>query len=152
MIIIFSYLLVYNMDINESEKISFFLFINSKSGGQVGKQYLTIDNHKIVYQYGKSTSVSLHFIDLFDQEQRNAALKKIKKAQGKVDRAGRGKVYAVVCGGDGTVLWVVSIIDQFGIEFDKIAFCIIPIGTGNDFSRSLGWGGSPISFRKGHLQ
>lgn len=66
MIIIFSYLLVYNMDINESEKISFFLFINSKSGGQVGKQYLTIDNHKIVYQYGKSTSVSLHFIDLFD--------------------------------------------------------------------------------------
>lgn len=56
------------MDINEceNEKIWFFLFINSKSGGQVGKQYLTIDNQKLTYQYGKNATVYLHFIDLFD--------------------------------------------------------------------------------------
>lgn len=57
-----------SMDINDNEKIYFFLFINSKSGGQIGKQYLTIDNHKIIYQYGKHTTVYLHLIDLFDQE------------------------------------------------------------------------------------
>lgn len=58
---------------------------------------------------------------------------------------------AVVCGGDGTVLWVVSLVGEAGIDLTKVTFCIIPIGTGNDFSRCLGWGGSPISFSRGKV-
>lgn len=70
----------------------------------------------------------------------------MKRAQGRVERRGKGRVHAVVCGGDGTVLWVVSLVGEQGMDLTKIVFCIIPIGTGNDFSRCLGWGGSPISF------
>lgn len=53
-----------------------------------------------------------------------------------------------MCGGDGTVIWVVELIAKHGIDTDNIVFTIIPIGTGNDFSRCLGWGGSPIKFSK----
>ena len=47
----------------------------------------------------------------------------------------------VVGGGDGTVLWVVEEMLKAGIDFNKCALGVIPFGTGNDFSRVLGWGG-----------
>jgi diacylglycerol kinase (ATP) len=49
-------------------------------------------------------------------------------------------VIAVICGGDGTVMWVVSEIAKNGIDPMLVHLAIMPLGTGNDFSRSLGWG------------
>uniref|UniRef100_A0A8C8U7X5 Diacylglycerol kinase n=2 Tax=Peromyscus maniculatus bairdii TaxID=230844 RepID=A0A8C8U7X5_PERMB len=45
----------------------------------------------------------------------------------------------LVCGGDGSVSWVLSTIDAFGLH-DRCQLAIIPLGTGNDLSRVLGWG------------
>ena len=46
----------------------------------------------------------------------------------------------IVCGGDGTVIWVVSVLLSAEIDLSKCPLGIIPFGTGNDFSRVLGWG------------
>lgn len=42
------------------------------------------------------------------------------------------------CGGDGTAAWVFSVVDKLGMVCPPLAHC--PLGTGNDLSRSLGWG------------
>ncbi|XP_050016932.1 diacylglycerol kinase kappa isoform X2 [Alexandromys fortis] len=45
----------------------------------------------------------------------------------------------LVCGGDGSVSWVLSTIDAFDVH-DRCQLAVIPLGTGNDLARVLGWG------------
>jgi diacylglycerol kinase (ATP) len=57
----------------------------------------------------------------------------------------------VICGGDGTVLWVIQEITDANIDTNYVTFGIIPIGTGNDFSRTLGWGSSSPTFSEDNI-
>eukprot|EP00928_Gymnodinium_smaydae_P017906 TRINITY_DN16831_c0_g1_i1.p1 TRINITY_DN16831_c0_g1~~TRINITY_DN16831_c0_g1_i1.p1 ORF type:complete len:495 (-),score=110.30 TRINITY_DN16831_c0_g1_i1:141-1427(-) len=57
----------------------------------------------------------------------------------------RDAVRVIVGGGDGTVMWVITELVSHGIDVGRVALGVIPFGTGNDFSRTLGWGGYPPS-------
>lgn len=97
-------------------------FVNPKSGGQKGRivferllNYLQKDN-------------------VFDLT-KGGPMPGLEKHKHKKD------LRIIACGGDGTVGWVLSVIDQVDFGENKPAVSILPLGTGNDLGRTLGWGG-----------
>ncbi|XP_052181607.1 diacylglycerol kinase 7-like isoform X3 [Diospyros lotus] len=56
----------------------------------------------------------------------------------------REKLRVVVAGGDGTVGWVLGCLGELHVQRREPVppTAVIPLGTGNDLSRSFGWGGS----------
>ena len=77
--------------------------------------------------------MSVYFFDLLTNRDRAFELTRQSIEKG-------WKVVGVVCGGDGTVMWVVSEIHKYQIDPLKLSLSVIPLGTGNDFSQYFGWG------------
>lgn len=105
------------------------VLINPKSGGNEGnkifKQFLQLLHPRQVYSLDEITPQQA--IDNF---------KEIKNFR------------ILVGGGDGTITWVQETLDKYNFENDKRPpIMVLPIGTGNDLSRSLKWGGGVIKIK-----
>lgn len=106
--------------------------MNSGSGGGVGKALVELQIDRINFALGGQL-FSVYFYNM--RTNRDQGFNHLKQLTQK-----NTPVIAVICGGDGTVMWVVSEIAKNGIDPKLVHLAIIPLGTGNDFSRNLGWG------------
>ncbi|CAK9058705.1 unnamed protein product [Durusdinium trenchii] len=98
------------------------VFVNTRSGGQQGMKVL---NEMQAY---------LHIAQLVDlqREGPEAALRWWEKTT--------LRYRILVCGGDGTVGWVLGALEQLDLSYIP-PLAILPLGTGNDLARTFGWGG-----------
>uniref|UniRef100_A0A915HTU3 diacylglycerol kinase (ATP) n=1 Tax=Romanomermis culicivorax TaxID=13658 RepID=A0A915HTU3_ROMCU len=100
------------------------IFVNPKSGGNKGAKIL----HNLYWL--------LNPRQVFDLAAVNGPKYGLEMYRKIVN-----KLKVVVCGGDGTVGWVLSTLDSLKWPvYPPIA--VIPLGTGNDLSQTLGWGAS----------
>ena len=115
----------------------FVVLINPKSGGNVGAELLSkfhgiLDETKVYNLQDGGPKKALEDHCLNDQE--------IESRRGNED------FRMIVCGGDGSIGWALSVMDMMNIPLERRpAIGIIPLGTGNDLSRALGWGGKYIN-------
>ncbi|CBY22234.1 unnamed protein product [Oikopleura dioica] len=98
-------------------------FVNSTSGGGQGKKVAD----ELKYYFSRYQVFELHeggpFPGLFTF--RNVA-----------------KFRIIVCGGDGTLGWVLQGVEDLHkyLTCSQPAIAVLPLGTGNDLSRVMGWG------------
>eukprot|EP01100_Stratorugosa_tubuloviscum_P012049 TRINITY_DN5543_c0_g1_i1.p1 TRINITY_DN5543_c0_g1~~TRINITY_DN5543_c0_g1_i1.p1 ORF type:complete len:485 (+),score=201.31 TRINITY_DN5543_c0_g1_i1:59-1513(+) len=98
-------------------------FVNVKSGGGYGKT--------ILEEFSRQTLIAETF-DL--QESPEITLEKFRFIR---------NLRIIVCGGDGTVRWILETLHKLNFEI-KPAVAVLPLGTGNDIARVLGWGSGTI--------
>ncbi|KAL5555082.1 hypothetical protein UlMin_037318 [Ulmus minor] len=97
------------------------VFINSRSGGQHGSSLR------------RRLNMLLNPVQVFElspSQGPEAGLELFRNVQ---------YFRVLVCGGDGTVAWVLDAIERFKFESPP-PVAILPLGTGNDLSRVLQWG------------
>lgn len=124
-------------------KTDIFLFVNRSSGGQRGEALMEVPQPFEV-ALGDGKTASLKVFDMREgasgQKPGFAALKEASRC---------GVVRMVVAGGDGTILWAIEEAEKHFIDTrSQVLLAVVPLGTGNDFSRFSGWGGRAPNMRR----
>ena len=111
-------------------------FINAKSGGRAGPALAQV----LARALGTS--------QVFDLSENNPSrvlralwrnLEQQEAAGSAAAARARRRLRVLVCGGDGTVAWLLKVIRDLGLS-PPPPVAILPLGTGNDLSRSFDWG------------
>ncbi|KAG0461658.1 hypothetical protein HPP92_021955 [Vanilla planifolia] len=117
------------------------VFVNSHSGGRLGP----IVKGRLLELIGQEQVFDLAETKPCDFVQYGLACLENLADQGDYcARSTRENLRVMVAGGDGTVGWVLGSLEELHVQ-NRIPIPpvgIIPLGTGNDLSRSFGWGGS----------
>ncbi|CUV05168.1 unnamed protein product [Cryptosporidium hominis] len=102
------------------------VFVNTKSGGHLGQGLI-----KNLHIYLNPIQV----VDIQSSKGPDEALYLFKHL------AKMKKLMILICGGDGTVRWVIDRCREiYGVNSNNLPpVAVLPLGTGNDLSRTLGW-------------
>jgi len=118
-----------------------FIFVNPSSGGNQGSMFTRLG---VDYFHFTDRDIRSH---VYISDIRKAAngsdtgfhqVAKVVKRDSCISELNPARI--VVAGGDGTAIWAITECKNRDIDLDKLAFAIVPLGTGNDLSRVLGWG------------
>jgi len=108
--------------------INYIFLINNKSGSRKGNEMQElIDN------------IGIKTFNLYKLSQSKDLQEELSKL---IDNI----TIICICGGDGSISWACSIINKCCSIMPRI--CVVPMGTGNDLSRTLGWGTKNLSYDK----
>eukprot|EP00090_Calanus_glacialis_P004663 TRINITY_DN13516_c0_g1_i1.p1 TRINITY_DN13516_c0_g1~~TRINITY_DN13516_c0_g1_i1.p1 ORF type:complete len:399 (+),score=94.60 TRINITY_DN13516_c0_g1_i1:67-1263(+) len=122
----------------EGREVTYLVLVNSKSGGQDGPQLL--EKFREMASQPPPQGLKGEVVSLTDPRPDGTGV--LGPGPGLQKFKGTRNLRVIACGGDGTVGWVLSEIDNvIWSEHGKPPIAIIPLGTGNDLSRSLYWGG-----------
>ncbi|KAL7143267.1 hypothetical protein ABFS83_08G180400 [Erythranthe nasuta] len=112
------------------------VFINSKSGGQLGGELLvtcrSILNRNQVFDLGEKTPDKVLHQLYFN-------LEKHKKNGDNLSAEIQRKLRIVVAGGDGTAGWLLGVVSDLKLA-QPPPIATMPLGTGNNLPFSFGWG------------
>ncbi|KAI8007725.1 Diacylglycerol kinase 5 [Camellia lanceoleosa] len=133
------YILVPESKVDEASHIPacpVIVFINSKSGGQLGgellKTYQTLLNKNQVFDLGeKAPDKVLH--------QLYFNLEKYKKREDNLATEIEKRLKIIVAGGDGTAGWLLGVVCDLKLPRSP-PIATVPLGTGNNLPFAFGWG------------
>ncbi|XWS54258.1 hypothetical protein CRYUN_Cryun10bG0075500 [Craigia yunnanensis] len=123
-------------DVPDAPKFPVLVFINSKSGGQLGgdllKTYKSILNEHQVFDVGEEAPDKvLHRIYI--------RLEKLKQEKDEFATKIHERLRIIVAGGDGTAGWLLGVVCDLKLPHSP-AIATVPLGTGNNLPFSFGWG------------
>mmetsp|Transcript_23471 Transcript_23471/g.22624 ORF Transcript_23471/g.22624 Transcript_23471/m.22624 type:complete len:588 (+) Transcript_23471:40-1803(+) len=141
----------YNM-----ENTIIYIVCNPSSGGNKGDSVMKLDGQKIDFA---NTHVTLKIYDIrkgdsgkkecflqIKEDIKNCRLDLIDEISDegsgvKDSDSNINPIRVIMAGGDGTVMWGMMELGNHEIDPKDIAVGCLPLGTGNDWSRAMGWGG-----------
>ncbi|KAK4344445.1 hypothetical protein RND71_037539 [Anisodus tanguticus] len=128
-------------DIPQPPEAPIVVFINSKSGGRHGPQLKA----RLQELMGEEQVFDLSVVKPHEFVQYGlSCLEKFAVLGDSCAKVTRERIRVVAAGGDGTVGWILGCLGELKKQGREPVppTGIIPLGTGNDLSRSFGWGGS----------